>query len=96
MKTYLKLIISILAVAFFGMQLSYAISTSKVNRMENQEVKQEVTVDELQLPEAKLPVLKVNGQKDGTEVYLQSLDIQVEVTGNIASTKYVMVFKNRT
>jgi hypothetical protein len=48
----------------------------------------------IQLPEAKLPTLKVKG--DSTEVYLQSLDIQVEVTGNIASTKYVMVFKNRT
>jgi len=31
-----------------------------------------------------------------SEVYLQSLDIQVEVTGNIATTRYVMVFKNRT
>jgi len=41
------------------------------------------------------PVLKVFGKKKSV-VYLQSLDIQVEVTGNIASTRYTMVFKNRT
>ncbi|MDR0231022.1 MAG: DUF2135 domain-containing protein [Dysgonamonadaceae bacterium] len=47
-----------------------------------------------QLPASTLPVMKI---KDGnSEVYLQSLDIQVEVTGNIATTRYVMVFKNRT
>jgi hypothetical protein len=45
---------------------------------------------------AQIPVLNVNGKKSNAEVYLQSLDIQVEVTGNIATTKYVMVFKNRT
>ncbi|MDR3226688.1 MAG: DUF2135 domain-containing protein [Prevotellaceae bacterium] len=45
---------------------------------------------------AQIPVLNVNGKKSNAEVYLQSLDIQVEVIGNIASTKYVMVFKNRT
>ncbi|MDR1984700.1 MAG: DUF2135 domain-containing protein [Prevotellaceae bacterium] len=45
---------------------------------------------------AQIPVLNVNGKKSNSEVYLQSLDIQVEVTGNIASTKYLMVFKNRT
>ena len=47
------------------------------------------------LPQAKLPALKIGG-KDDADVYLQSLDIQVEVTGNIASTRYTMVFKNRT
>jgi hypothetical protein len=51
---------------------------------------------EIRLPEAKLPVMKINGKTDSTEVYLQSLDIQVEVTGNIASTKYTLIFKNRT
>jgi len=47
------------------------------------------------LAQAKLPVLNING-KESPDVYLQSLDIQVEVTGNIASTRYTMVFKNRT
>ncbi|MDR1830655.1 MAG: TonB family protein [Candidatus Fibromonas sp.] len=47
------------------------------------------------LPQAQLPVLKIDG-KENSDVYLQSLDVQVEVTGNIASTRYTMVFKNRT
>ena len=47
------------------------------------------------LPQAKLPVLKIGG-KENADVYLQSLDIQVEVTGNIASTRYTMIFKNKT
>lgn len=44
---------------------------------------------------SQMPVLNVNG-KLSTEVYLQSLDIQVDVIGNVASTKFTMVFKNRT
>lgn len=44
---------------------------------------------------AQIPVLAVKGEKQ-SEVYLQSLDIQVEVTAGIATTKYTMVFKNRT
>jgi tetratricopeptide (TPR) repeat protein len=47
------------------------------------------------LAQAKLPALKIDG-KENSDVYLQSLDIQVEVTGNIASTRYTMVFKNKT
>jgi len=46
-------------------------------------------------PQAKPPVLKISG-KENPDVYLQSLDIQVEVTGSIASTRYTMVFKNKT
>ena len=42
------------------------------------------------------PVLKVQGNTESSEVYLQSLDIQVDVTGSVASTKYTMTFKNRT
>jgi hypothetical protein len=95
MKTTLKLMGCILMITFAVVLLSNAKSTSKVNPLESQEVKQDVTKTEIQLPDAKLPVLKVTG-KDSAEVYLQSLDIQVEVTGHIASTKYVMVFKNRT
>ena len=47
------------------------------------------------LPQAKPPALTIDGQKNPL-VYLQSLDIQVEVTGNIASTRYTMVFRNKT
>ena len=47
------------------------------------------------LAQAQLPILKIDG-KENSDVYLQSLDVQVEVTGNIASTRYTMVFKNRT
>jgi len=45
--------------------------------------------------QAQLPTLKIGG-KENPDVYLQSLDIQVEVTGNIAATRHTMVFKNRT
>ena len=45
---------------------------------------------------AQIPMLQVNGKKESTEVYLQSLDIQVDVTGNVATTKFLMTFKNRT
>jgi len=45
--------------------------------------------------EAQLPTLTIGG-KENPDVYLQSLDINVEVTGNIAATRYTMVFKNKT
>ena len=45
---------------------------------------------------AQTPSLSVSGKKSSTEVYLQTLYIQVDVTGNIASTKFTMTFKNRT
>jgi len=44
---------------------------------------------------AQSPVLKVRGRVN-PDVYLQSLDVQVEVTGGIAFTRYTMVFKNKT
>ena len=47
------------------------------------------------LPSAKAPSLTVDGQKNAL-VYLQSLNIAVEVTGNVASTRYTMVFRNKT
>jgi len=46
-------------------------------------------------PQSKPPVLKISG-KENPDVYLQSLNIQVEVTGSVASTRYTMVFKNKT
>jgi tetratricopeptide (TPR) repeat protein len=47
------------------------------------------------LSTADSPMLKIGG-KESSDVYLQSLDVSVEVTGNIASTRYTMVFKNKT
>jgi hypothetical protein len=58
-------------------------------------VQPDTTAQDTILPQAGLPVLKI-GEKEDPDVYLQSLDIQVEVTGNIASTRYTMVFKNKT
>ncbi len=45
---------------------------------------------------AQTPVMNIGGKKGSTEVYLQTLDVQVDVTGNIATTKFIMTFKNRT
>lgn len=45
---------------------------------------------------AQTPVLNVNGKAGNLEVYLQSLDIQIEVVGNIATTQFIMTFKNKT
>ena len=56
---------------------------------------QDTAVADTILPQPKQPVLKIDGTEN-PDVYLQSLDIQVEVTGNIASTRHTMVFKNRT
>ncbi|MDR2694631.1 MAG: hypothetical protein LBB74_10535 [Chitinispirillales bacterium] len=44
--------------------------------------------------QTRLPVLRIDG-KENPDVYLQSLDIQVEVTGRSASTRHTLVFKNR-
>jgi len=54
-----------------------------------------ILVAGLGLSTAGQPILKIGG-KEISDVYLQSLDIQVEVTGSIASTRYTMVFKNKT
>jgi tetratricopeptide (TPR) repeat protein len=65
----------------------------KMTQQETPEIIQDISSLE-QLPESSQPVMNV---KDGnSEVYLQSFDIQVEITGNIAMTRYEMVFKNRT
>ena len=50
---------------------------------------------EQQATRVKPPVLTARGEKN-QNVSLQSLDIQVEVAGNIASTRYTMVVKNIT
>jgi len=58
-------------------------------------IAQDTVASDMILPQAKPPVLNIGGKKNA-DVYLQSLDIQVEVNGNIASTRYTMVFKNKT
>ncbi len=45
---------------------------------------------------AQIPTLNVGGKKGSAEVYLQTLDIRVDVTGNVATTMFTMTFKNRT
>ncbi|MDR3001726.1 MAG: DUF2135 domain-containing protein [Fibromonadaceae bacterium] len=61
----------------------------------NVKKQQNAVASSVVLSQAKLPVLNIDGKKSA-DVYLQSLDIQVEVTGNIAFTRYTMVFKNKT
>ena len=76
----------------------FAVSGSLIaeNDVEDTEDTQKAAVvSDAALPQAKLPVLKTGG-KENPDVYLQSLDVAVEVTGNVASTRYTMVFKNRT
>jgi hypothetical protein len=53
------------------------------------------TAAQIAAPAAKMPILKIDG-KESRDVYLHLLDIQVEVTGNIASTRHTMVFKNKS
>ncbi|MDR3013059.1 MAG: hypothetical protein LBU70_07600, partial [Chitinispirillales bacterium] len=56
---------------------------------------QSFNVPDIDLSQLRTPSLRIGGE-ESPDVYLQSLDIQVEVTGNIASTRYTMVFKNKT
>ena len=56
---------------------------------------EEPVISDTELPPARMPVLRI-GAREAAGIYLQSLDIQVEVTGNIASTRYTMVFRNST
>ena len=55
----------------------------------------DAAVSDGELPQSRMPVLRIGARQDHG-IYLQSLDINVEVTGNIASTRYTMVFKNST
>jgi len=87
------LIIAIPALCLSALAASLAIS-NKGTQTQDPIVQATVASDSI-LPVAKLPVLNIGGKQD-PDVYLQSFDIQVEVTGNIASTRYTMVFKNKT
>jgi len=97
----LPLIIAAAAV-FLSVALGLLIATINTKNQDEQGAQEEqdepqevVAVWDTTLVQANLPVLNIDGKKN-PDVYLQSLDIQVEVTGNIASTRYTMVFKNRT
>ena len=92
------LIIAISALCLSALVALLVIS-SKDSQVQNPIAQEAVALDSVALdsilPVAKLPVLNIGGKQD-PDVYLQSFDIQVEVTGNIASTRYTMVFKNKT
>ena len=62
----------------------------------NAQNRKETPEPSMALQKVQLPVLKINGQDNSRDVYLQSLDIQVEISGNVASTKFTMSFRNRT
>jgi hypothetical protein len=82
----------IVAAVFLFVALGCSITAKGV---EQPGARQSLAASSAALPLAKPPVLRIGGEET-PDVYLQSLDIQVEVTGNIASTRYTMVFKNRT
>ena len=43
-----------------------------------------------------MPELKIAGKQGDSAVFLQTLDVQVEVSGNIATTVFTMTFRNAT
>ena len=84
-----------LTVAAATILLAAIILSTATASAEGQDAQENLVVSDANLPQARPPVLTIGGKEDD-RVYLQSLDIQVEVTGNIASTRYTMIFKNRT
>ena len=87
----------VIVIVFLLVILALSIVANNVKSLAPQQdvaVSDTVVSDSI-LPQTQLPVLKIGG-KENSDVYLQSLDIQVEVTGNIASTRYTMVLRNRT
>jgi len=94
MKNSANFFTNLLASAVIGLIILFALSMCS-SAVSNQKPEKAVA-STAALPKAQLPVLKINGQDSSRDVYLQSLDIQVEISGNIASTKFTMSFKNRT
>lgn len=43
---------------------------------------------------AQVPVMTINGKPSDKEVYLQKLDVNINVVGNVATTSMTMTFKN--
>ncbi|MCL1933738.1 MAG: DUF2135 domain-containing protein [Candidatus Azobacteroides sp.] len=94
MKNSFNFLTNLLTSVLIGIIILFALSMNSSGV--KAQVPDEVSDSEIVLPKAQLPVLKINGEKNSSEVYLQSLDIQVEISGNIASTRFTMSFKNRT
>ncbi|MDR0507975.1 MAG: DUF2135 domain-containing protein [Dysgonamonadaceae bacterium] len=88
----MKKVIIVLAVVLSIAMLSISILVAQIgkNPIENPVIRK----PNLDLSELPLPVMRVSEKTDSGSVYLQSLDIQVEITGNIAATQYTMIFKN--
>jgi len=94
MKNSFNFLTTFLTSALIGIIILGALSMDSSGvKAQNQK---ETSDSPIILPKAQLPVLKINGQTDSSDVYLQSLNIEVEITGNIASTKFTMSFKNKT
>jgi hypothetical protein len=94
MKNSVNFIAILLACALIGIIIFVMLPAgSSTVQAQNQE---DTSDSQIILPDAQLPVMKINGQKNSSEVYLQSLDIQVEISGNVATTRFTMSFKNRT
>jgi hypothetical protein len=70
-----------------------ACSPTATKNVNSPDLSDAVVSNATSLQEARFPVLKIS-EHDNSDVYLQVLSIQVEVVGNIASTRYNMVFKN--
>ncbi|MDR3013719.1 MAG: hypothetical protein LBU70_11040 [Chitinispirillales bacterium] len=93
MKSLKSYLIIAAAISLFVM-LSYSTTANDEIMQQNSvdpdtaplHTEQEPVVSVTVLPQPKSPILPF--------IRLQSLDIQVEVTGNIASTRYTMVFRN--
>ncbi len=45
---------------------------------------------------AQMPLLRSGGNQNTQDVFLESLDVKVDITGTIATTRFTMTFKNRT
>lgn len=98
MKNPFNFLTNLSACVIIGIIILFTLSMthSTANKQVDVQNPEETSEPEMAMRKAQLPVMTVNGQKDSSEVYLQSLDIQVEISGNIASTRYTMIFKNRT
>ena len=94
MKTSINFITNLLLSVIIGIVILFSLS---MNLSEEVEINQEEIFDPpITSQKTQLPVLKIGGQNNSQDVYLQTLDIQVEISGNIATTRFTMTFKNRT
>jgi TonB family protein len=92
MKTQRKRVAAVVAAAMLAAGL---VATAMVGCAGEQEARPEAAAPATALRQTRSPTLTVDG-KENPDVYLRGLDIQVEVTGNIASTRHTMTFRNMT